>query len=225
MIELLVVIAIISLLVSILLPSLQRARDLAAETICSGRLRHTHFCFNMYAEDYDRWLPIGDVYCGAEGKVVKGVTPFYWWNMIRSYTGADELAPEILKCPNHPLLDRMKSGVWNADWSTYSYNPHSISMNGAGHTHRTTLDSPWREPDRGFHDDASSAVLLGEDRMYYTSGTDTVAPHAWLWLWAPSRMSQHHLGESNTVYFDGHVGSVDCSAPDFAAKWYHQRGS
>lgn len=51
LIELLVVIAIISLLVSILLPSLTKAKELANKTICQTQLRSHHNAFMFYADD------------------------------------------------------------------------------------------------------------------------------------------------------------------------------
>lgn len=53
LIELLVVIAIISLLVSILLPSLQRARELAKSTVCLHNLHTMTAALGLYASDYD----------------------------------------------------------------------------------------------------------------------------------------------------------------------------
>jgi prepilin-type N-terminal cleavage/methylation domain-containing protein len=49
LIELLVVIAIIALLVSILLPSMSMARELARRSICAGNLRHLAIALNLYA--------------------------------------------------------------------------------------------------------------------------------------------------------------------------------
>jgi prepilin-type N-terminal cleavage/methylation domain-containing protein len=51
LIELLVVIAIIALLVSILLPSLNRAKDLAKRAVCSVNLKNISTGMYMYAED------------------------------------------------------------------------------------------------------------------------------------------------------------------------------
>jgi len=57
LIELLVVIAIIALLVSILLPSLQKAKDLAQSVLCMNNLRGTGAALMLYAQDHDMWVP------------------------------------------------------------------------------------------------------------------------------------------------------------------------
>jgi prepilin-type N-terminal cleavage/methylation domain-containing protein/prepilin-type processing-associated H-X9-DG protein len=57
LIELLVVIAIISLLVSILLPSLTKAKDLAKTVICQNNVRGLSMAFSLYAEEYDGYWP------------------------------------------------------------------------------------------------------------------------------------------------------------------------
>ncbi len=57
LIELLVVIAIIALLVSILLPSLKRAKDLAKQAACSANMRAIGLSVQMYASECDDWLP------------------------------------------------------------------------------------------------------------------------------------------------------------------------
>lgn len=57
LIELLVVIAIISLLVSILLPSLQKAREIAKQTACISNVRNMGVAVHLYAGDFEGYKP------------------------------------------------------------------------------------------------------------------------------------------------------------------------
>jgi prepilin-type N-terminal cleavage/methylation domain-containing protein len=53
LIELLVVIAIISLLMAILLPALEKAKDLARGVLCKSNLRNYTIAMMVYLEDND----------------------------------------------------------------------------------------------------------------------------------------------------------------------------
>lgn len=66
LIELLVVIAIISLLSSILLPSLQRAKELAGRVACLGNIRQVGIVMQQYTIDFRGKYPRqgGGVWCG-----------------------------------------------------------------------------------------------------------------------------------------------------------------
>src|SRR6478736_232704 len=57
LIELLVVVAIIALLIAILLPSLNRARESAKKTTCAANLKALDTGFSMYASQFNDDLP------------------------------------------------------------------------------------------------------------------------------------------------------------------------
>lgn len=63
LIELLVVIAIISLLVSILLPSLQVARDLGKQAVCLNNHKTLGIGVAMYSSENDGWIASAGAYC------------------------------------------------------------------------------------------------------------------------------------------------------------------
>ncbi|HAU37773.1 MAG TPA: hypothetical protein DCX07_08665 [Phycisphaerales bacterium] len=73
LIELLVVIAIIALLVSILLPSLGRARELAKRAACAANLNALGKAGNMYAAQYNGMFPV------APAVIFKGSGSYDKW--------------------------------------------------------------------------------------------------------------------------------------------------
>ncbi|MDH4238947.1 MAG: prepilin-type N-terminal cleavage/methylation domain-containing protein [Phycisphaerae bacterium] len=63
LIELLVVIAIISLLMALLLPALERAREQGKRIVCLNNLRQLTLAWNAYSDDFD-----GRIVCGDTGE-------------------------------------------------------------------------------------------------------------------------------------------------------------
>jgi len=104
LIELLVVIAIIALLMAILMPSLQRAREQGKAVVCQTRLKQWGVVFSMYTDDNN-----GYFHRGHRGSAD---LPGTWFNAARDYWKDFKL----LRCPTarklkNPL-DRQAGGTF-----------------------------------------------------------------------------------------------------------------
>jgi prepilin-type N-terminal cleavage/methylation domain-containing protein len=106
LIELLVVIAIIALLMSILMPALNRVRKQARTTACLANLKQWGLIFSLYCQDNDGYFFSGEVN-GARGSVVAtidGVTRSwgtgsggFWRLVLAPYTA--NMAKKMWCCP------------------------------------------------------------------------------------------------------------------------------
>jgi len=140
LIELLVVIAIIALLVSILVPSLKRAKDLTKTAVCSGRVRNFGSGLHMYTNDENgkcpwSWNGWADTfYYGVVGNPWSGYGGHSWALMLLPYTGS----LSAYRCPSRgPGLDQWtyyepEDGTYNGQpylvFSDYHANPNLGAM-------------------------------------------------------------------------------------------------
>ena len=95
LIELLVVIAIIAILVSILLPTLGKARDQARAVVCLNNMRGIGFAMNMYAEDNDDYIP-------RDADTVNWILAFMPYISDSSGRVDDYRKVKCYQCPNFP---------------------------------------------------------------------------------------------------------------------------
>jgi prepilin-type N-terminal cleavage/methylation domain-containing protein/prepilin-type processing-associated H-X9-DG protein len=130
LIELLVVVAIIALLISILLPSLNRARNQAKRTVCGTQLRDIANSLASYENDFDRLPPQNGLGANLEDPLsVKQASAMWGYNVhreIAAYVGGMDryngdgaldyddppsLALPTFYCPFVPLDDIDEIGL------------------------------------------------------------------------------------------------------------------
>lgn len=117
LIELLVVLTIIALLVAVLLPALQSARDVAKRVVCASNIHQIGLGTVYYANDYEEWGP----YLALATLAPAGWRSAHWNDPYPGLTGA-ELdrakyqpmdtyfpVPEIFRCPTDELPTKTNS--------------------------------------------------------------------------------------------------------------------
>ena len=134
LIELLVVIAIIALLVSILMPSLSRARDLAKSAMCKTNLRGLGNTFAMYQSEYNGLFPAfqqsmtSAYYSAGYDNALKDTDNYYWRLIVAHFMGTKPADFGLLECPS----DEMGPFGW---FGSLSY---------LGNAHLGEVGSDWR---------------------------------------------------------------------------------
>lgn len=175
LVELLVVIGIIALLISILLPALNKARQAAQSTVCLANLRQIGSAMAAYSSDnkgytvpaFIRRIPIS-AYRGAET----------WFTLltVRGYTkGASQV----------DLTNNGRGGSPPGEnaWDSSTSAGNTIYRCPAG------LDQPWDnvEPVRKT-DGRNSMFARKQSKMYFSGGANFVAPIVDTWYGANAIM-------------------------------------
>ncbi len=114
LIELLVVVAIIALLISILLPSLSKAKENARLSVCLSNLHHLAVAMEQYFNDYNHVLPAATIKPSLNPEDPNDELyrePIY--DILKPYTKNDE----IFRCPSD-LPGKTKR---DEEWANQSY--------------------------------------------------------------------------------------------------------
>ena len=127
LIELLVVISIIALLVSILMPALNKAREQARKTVCASNLRSNALALCLYAGQNNDKLPMGsNVYWPWD------IT--YWTTDIILKSGSD---PEVFYCPANKAMSHENDYNWRYS-EAYALGEMNVNTD-------EREDIPWRK--------------------------------------------------------------------------------
>lgn len=213
LIELLVVIAIIALLVSILLPSLNKAKDLARAVVCSSNMRNLGFGVQMYLNDYDGYLmpwngdPANPGTATDWVQLLVGEAPGQHGEFVRtSYT-----SPELYKCPADTVdlgeMEVFGHQYWSAAISYgYEYWVLGAADRGLG----VALPGPTKTID---HYSSESAMMF--DNCFQGAGWPRTMIQIRYYDMTGDGSSytagERHLEGSNVLFLGGHVLKFDRS--------------
>lgn len=113
LIELLVVIAIISILASILLPALRKARDVAKRSSCSSNIKNLYNAILLYSVDYDGYItPTYYTGVSANRDTWHALIAEDYLNLSYSLQPGERT---VFTCPSDSVART------NPDWNPHSY--------------------------------------------------------------------------------------------------------
>jgi len=190
LIELLVVIGIIAVLISILLPTLRRARQNAATAACLSNLRQIGMAFHMYANENNGWLPSPGP--NRDFRVAPGALALSW--------------PERLVLANVVKMNLPKGWNWT-DTGGSRYYPISQQLKGL------FVCPAWT----GTGADEYSATRAGAQGYGLTGHESGLAPEmkdsAGKYLAAYVKLQK--LPKDRIVLFDGYHTLATAVRPEF----------
>lgn len=224
LVELLVVISIISLLLSILMPSLNRAREMARRVVCLSNMKTLTYAAAMYSDDNDNWaLTVFD-------QMDMPSVRMSWPLMLYSYAPNAELFycpgekqtgpeyfPEVLIPKNTKDQYHHESGQKYDDFFTYGLN---FSTFGWCKDHPSY---PGSKRSRIESYGTSNTLIHFGDSMPSGVGYEWVTEAGGIYLnrtalteedalsrgvstWAP--IGFRHLGTANFAHVDAHVSTI-----------------
>jgi len=208
LVELLVVIGIIALLISILLPSLNKAREQAKATVCLSNLRQLGQVFHMYAIDNDGWVPHPSVQ--QHGRPWIGE----WFLFYSPYLIKTPMSPD----PRNPYELGLRQGVF--DCPTTSEIPESNLIKTFDYF--IASSEGYHQPRKLNKLKGNTVLLFEHEAKYFLSYQTAPAPQniAWNCLYfgfIPYNPGYHHRNGMNILFPDGHA--LWHSRDDYQPNW------
>lgn len=207
LIELLVVISIIALLVSILLPSLFRAKELARRVACAASLRNLGTAMEYYVDQSKGILP------STEPRNREPTSPLHWFmnKAFVKHTGVqlsydeqgDLIGPKgktsALTCPSHddPTMTRPRDGEPSVE---HEYGL-SYGMNGTFGIGGRPDQTEYRKRMEFKHPSDTCALA---DCWGTSLGPGVVLYHACV----KENLVYRHLDKTNIVFLDSHIETL-----------------
>ncbi len=216
LVELLVVIGIIAVLVSILLPALNKARHSADLLVCTANLRSIAQLEFLYSNEYHDYIPLGYLGSAAAGSrqfdyvvgydAVTGATPrgpfgeLYKANLI--------VAPRAFYCPSQAYDPTM---VYNGPLNAW-FQPVATGTVRVGYGTRPIARWSGGQYIKPSNTNKAYTYALPK-KTKFKHGTAILSDI----VSAPYYLQTSHWPVVNVAYIDGSVGQFD--ARQFPAAW------
>lgn len=195
LIELLIVIAIIGILLTLLLPSLKKSREIALKAVCLSNCKQTHNAALLYAKDNKQWVPSS---LGFNDKRYSKA----WRAALRSYISSDKKVPDLFKCSKHNELDESHleySKKYPSLGMTYTWRINNSGLNG--HYSLNGISNHNNPSTTRMNNNLSDWLMFGDSndfrRISIKSGGSEQSPK-----------NYRHLGLWNVVTFNGSGKSI-----------------
>ena len=224
LIELLVVIAIIALLMAILMPALNMAKQQAKGIVCRSKLKEFGTAANMYADDNDQEVPPGTNVDAVENEQM-------WFMLFMPYLAVTKKDfgqrydpfgdMNIYRCPSYPDKEQALCYVIN-NWLFAGNNdfigeaanqdkPHNLNL--YRHLSRTIYiadneDAPWRKIVRNMGDPGTGEADI--QHVDHLPSSDKEAANL------GRRVARRRHGKGyNALFFDWHTGHISTTGADY----------
>jgi prepilin-type N-terminal cleavage/methylation domain-containing protein len=191
LIELLVVVSIIALLISILLPSLRKAREQAVVVACGTQLKQVGQGMMMYGLSNRNLLPMPLYYNGALWGTALKASYLDAYNNEKGHGGFGRL----IDSGDLDAFDLYVCPAVRSDWPTTWWSPYTLRITTPDQSNRLDPNN-WRFPDRGTfwlsadmysaggnHDRTGLNVLYSDHHVAWeTPDWDLLAVLGYAWL-------------------------------------------
>lgn len=203
LIELLVVISVIILLISVLLPALNIAKQKARAVVCGSHMKQIGLATMMYTHDNKNYFPKSSHSASVSGWLRWGPALMPYLDK-GNYSGSQSAAwkklfNDFYRCP----ADRRQSSAWSYGKNVW----FELTATETGNIFGKRAGPVFWKYTQVPH--PAATVLFGElgDKLTM-SAADHIMAHFWLMGGEPEIDSKRHVKVSNYIFADGHVDAV-----------------